>query len=91
MEVTHLWQGEKWSFPCQKWQEEMVLMFLGSFVDGQKDIPSQYEWRGEEYLSWNDEGGDFDQQVAKSQVDQVLRKAFHKFLEAFESDEVMVG
>ena len=66
-------------------------MFPGSFINEKKDALGQYEWRGEEYLSWSDEGVDSDQQVKKSQVDQVLHKAYHEFLEAFESDKVMVG
>ena len=69
----------------------MVMMFPGSFFDEQKDVPGRYEWRGEECLSENDEGGDSDQRVVKSQVDQFIREAFHEFLEAFEINEVLVG
>lgn len=66
-------------------------MFLGSFIDKQKDVPDQYQWRGEEYLSWSSEGVSSDQQMTKRQVDQVLRESYHDVLGAFLSDEVMVG
>ena len=69
----------------------MIVVFPGSFVVEQKDVPNQYDWRGEEYLSDNGEGRDSDQRVAKGQVDQVLRKACHEFLEVFGIDEVIMG
>ena len=66
-------------------------MFLGSFIDGQKYVPYQYQWMGEKYLSLSIEGVNYDQQMTKSQVDQVVHEANHDVLEDFESDEVMVG
>ena len=58
-------------------------MFSGSFIDGQKDIPDQYQWRGEEYLSLSIEGVNFDQHMTKSQVGQGLCEAYHGIFESF--------
>ena len=66
-------------------------MFLGSFINGQKEILDQYQWRGEEYLSLSIIGLNSDQQMTKRKVDQVLREVDHNIPEFFESDEVRVG
>ena len=58
-------------------------MFLGSFVDGQRDIPDQSECRGDEYLALRIVGVNSNQQMTKSPVGQGLHEAYHDVLEAF--------
>ena len=58
-------------------------MFMGSFVDEQKGVPDQYQWRGEKYLSLSDEGVNSGQQMTKSKMGQVLHAADHDVFEAF--------
>ena len=91
MGVTPLQTKEERSFPSHKWSDQKFGMFLGSFVNGQKDVQDQYQWRGEEYLTLSVGEVKLDQSMTKSQVGQGYCEAYHDVFGVFWNDEVKVG
>ena len=58
-------------------------MFPGLFVDGQKDVLDQYQWRGEEYISLSVREVKLDQSMTKSRTGQGQCEAYHDVFGAF--------